>query len=183
MNPRDQIMELPPGERLAAALHMIEEMAGKPADKRAWLMEEWKLSTTEASIFLFLNQNAGKVVYKDRLFAAVWGADPEVEIKILDVMICKLRKKCPATIATVWGVGYRLEEAFDIPTVHPVMVEKVRVEWTTEQDQDLMHMIASGSSLQSICEETGRSPRGIRDRAYAIWRGYWQNVHRMVPSS
>jgi two-component system, cell cycle response regulator CtrA len=46
------------------------------------------------------------LVYADR-----WGMDDEPEIKIVDVFICKLRKKLKpfgVTIETLWGRGYAL---------------------------------------------------------------------------
>lgn len=49
-------------------------------------------------------------IAKEALFGAAWGADAdEIEIKIVDVYICKIRAKIGKdAIETIWGTGYRL---------------------------------------------------------------------------
>jgi two-component system, cell cycle response regulator CtrA len=64
----------------------------------------------------------GKTLTKDVFLSSLYGGMDEPGAKIVDVFICKLRKKlAPATdgrhvIETVWGGGYVLREA-DEPTV------------------------------------------------------------------
>jgi two-component system cell cycle response regulator CtrA len=56
------------------------------------------------------------VVRKDAMLSQLYSIDEaEPDQKIIDVFICKLRKKLAAAgaaglISTVWGAGYRLEE-------------------------------------------------------------------------
>jgi two-component system cell cycle response regulator CtrA len=55
----------------------------------------------------------GDAVSKDGLMNAVYtvGIDDQPEIKIIDVFICKIRKKLKPfgiEIATIWGVGYQM---------------------------------------------------------------------------
>lgn len=55
----------------------------------------------------------GDAVTKNGLMDAVYttGIDDQPEIKIIDVFICKLRKKLKPfgiEIATIWGVGYQM---------------------------------------------------------------------------
>lgn len=58
----------------------------------------------------FINIIASRVsVHKEALFTAIYG-DSEVQEKILDVFLCKVRKKIPPhiTIETLWGRGYTM---------------------------------------------------------------------------
>lgn len=79
-----------------------------------------KLSHREHAIFTHLALQAGKVVSKNSVYDAVYGMmDSQPFDKVIDVYICKLRKKiAKATdgeqyIETVYGRGYKLDE----PTV------------------------------------------------------------------
>jgi len=74
--------------------------------------DEWKLTAVEARLLSSLAR--GGLCTKEGLLNSVYydRADDAPEIKIIDVFICKLRKKLAlvdVTIATVWGQGYRLE--------------------------------------------------------------------------
>lgn len=75
-----------------------------------------KLSKREHAIFLHLALNSNKVVSKNAIYDAVYGASLDQPFdKVIDVYICKLRKKLAAAahsgfqyIETVHGRGYRL---------------------------------------------------------------------------
>ncbi|MCE8008989.1 response regulator transcription factor [Aestuariivita sp.] len=83
-----------------------------------------KLSKREHTIFLHLALNSNKVVSKNAIYDAVYGASLDQPFdKVIDVYICKLRKKIAAAaksgfqyIETVHGRGYRLgaPEGYDI---------------------------------------------------------------------
>ncbi|SMH42189.1 winged helix-turn-helix domain-containing protein [Mesorhizobium australicum] len=69
-----------------------------------------RLNPAEAAIFGKLRERAGRIVSKETLHSALYLLEPESEIKIVDVHICKLRKKLTPIglpIETVWGTGYR----------------------------------------------------------------------------
>jgi two-component system cell cycle response regulator CtrA len=75
-----------------------------------------KLSHREHSIFYYLARNRGRVMSKEAVYTAVYGAiDGEPFDKVIDVYICKLRKKlAEATdgqqfIETVYCRGYKLD--------------------------------------------------------------------------
>ena len=69
---------------------------------------------------MLMNAN-GRTLSKENLLNGLYQlkafADEDVpEIKIIDVFICKLRKKITPlgiTIGTAWGRGYYLEEPID----------------------------------------------------------------------
>ncbi len=75
---------------------------------------EWQLTQKEAALYAHLASRS--VATKNSIMAAIYspGVDDEPEIKIVDVFICKMRRKLKPfgiTISTVWGVGYSLNRA------------------------------------------------------------------------
>jgi two-component system cell cycle response regulator CtrA len=73
---------------------------------------EWGLTTSEALVVGVLVNR--EIATKDAIMAALYRdmSRDEAEIKIVDVFICKVRRKLKpfaVTIETVWGVGYRLD--------------------------------------------------------------------------
>jgi len=76
------------------------------------------LTSKEYAILELLAMRKGTVLTKDMFLNHLYGGIDEPELKIVDVFICKLRKKlADATggknyVATVWGRGYMLREYF-----------------------------------------------------------------------
>lgn len=74
---------------------------------------EIDLRTKEFDLLLTLAENKGYVLSREKLLEIVWGFDFYGETRTVDVHIAHLRHKLKgsqATIETVWGVGYKLEE-------------------------------------------------------------------------
>jgi two-component system cell cycle response regulator CtrA len=74
---------------------------------------EWRLTVHEARLFAFLTTRdlATKQAIMQALYSDRAGDEPE--IKIVDVFVCKLRKKLKpfgVDVQTVWGHGYRLAD-------------------------------------------------------------------------
>jgi two-component system cell cycle response regulator CtrA len=74
---------------------------------------EWGLTAAEARLFSALT--ARDMATKEQLMTALYSGRPdeEPEIKIIDVFVCKIRKKLKpfgVKINTVWGQGYSLVE-------------------------------------------------------------------------
>jgi two-component system cell cycle response regulator CtrA len=72
----------------------------------------------------FLSLRKGHTVTKDAILSHLYGGLDEPEVKIVDVFICKIRKKLRAVggheIETVWGRGYVLRDpAAGSPTLAP----------------------------------------------------------------
>lgn len=84
-----------------------------------------KLSKREHSIFQHLALNSNRVISKNAIYDAVYGMSADQPFdKVIDVYICKLRKKIAAAaesgaqyIETVHGRGYKLSapEQLDMP--------------------------------------------------------------------
>jgi two-component system response regulator VanR len=65
----------------------------------------------EFEMLMLLCQNKGKIIPHETLIARIWGYDFEGNERIIHAHMRNLRSKIPASIiATVKGVGYRLEE-------------------------------------------------------------------------
>ena len=50
---------------------------------------------------------------RERVFRNIWGTNSDVNDKILDVVLVKIRKRLPQiglAIESVWGVGWRLKK-------------------------------------------------------------------------
>lgn len=77
------------------------------------ILAEWMLTPSEARVFAHLTTR--DLCTKASIMAAMYSdrIDVEPEIKIVDVFICKMRRKLKPfgiTIRTVWGQGYGLED-------------------------------------------------------------------------
>lgn len=96
-------------ESLRAHIEYLETLLA-PA---AWTPPgEWGLTATESKMFMALL--GGRLVSKEMLLSRLYfdRADDAPEIKIVDVYICKLRRKLRpfgVAILTEWGAGYRLD--------------------------------------------------------------------------
>jgi two-component system, cell cycle response regulator CtrA len=75
------------------------------------------LTSKEYQILALLAQKRGSTLTKEMFLNHLYGGMDEPEIKIIDVFICKLRKKLADAsggnnyIQTVWGRGYALHES------------------------------------------------------------------------
>lgn len=85
-------------------------------DKNAVLRngEEVRFTQTELRMFSFMMKNPEKVYSRDSLLAEVWGFDDEVETRVTDETLRRIRKKLSlagsnVSVVTVWGYGFRLE--------------------------------------------------------------------------
>lgn len=95
-----------------------------------------KLSPREHTIFQYLFTNAPKVMSRIAVYDAVYSlADSQPFDKVIDVYVCKIRKKISAAavskhhyIETVFGRGYKfssLEETFPIMPSRQAMVASI----------------------------------------------------------
>ena len=74
------------------------------------------LTNKEYQIFELLSLRKGTTLPKEMFLDYLYGGLDEPDVKIIDVFICKLRKKLSEAtggetyIATIWGRGYRLDD-------------------------------------------------------------------------
>ncbi|MGF3028103.1 winged helix-turn-helix domain-containing protein [Methylobacterium aquaticum] len=75
---------------------------------------EWGLTPKEARLIGALVRARGNVMSVPRLMVVLYGLEPDVEPKIVDVFVCKIRRKfrdagIGVTVRTVRGEGYRID--------------------------------------------------------------------------
>ena len=80
-------------------------VAGKPLE----------LTMTEFALLRCLLEGKGSAVSRDELLSKVWGFDAEVETRVTDETVRRVRKKLRdagsvTSIKAVWGYGYKLAE-------------------------------------------------------------------------
>jgi Transcriptional regulatory protein, C terminal len=107
--------------RLTDQLSVLCRSYMTPASDARW--ERLGLTRLEARLMAALVDRIGQCVGKGALMGALYfdrAAEPDP--KIVDIMVCKIRKKIAGSgfvIETVWGQGYRAK--FDAPPQENVM--------------------------------------------------------------
>jgi DNA-binding response OmpR family regulator len=77
------------------------------------------LTQSQKKFFNILLRQKGKICTKEFILQKMYGkktkkGDKIPEPKIIDVLICAIRKKLPPnSIKTIWGRGYKLVEDFN----------------------------------------------------------------------
>src|ERR1700738_3663891 len=82
-----------------------------------------RLTGKEYDILELLSLRKGTILTKEMILEHLYGGIDEPELKIIDIFVCKLRKKlAQATggshyIETVWGRGYVVRDPVPLPRV------------------------------------------------------------------
>jgi DNA-binding response OmpR family regulator len=102
----------PPGD--AQSLYEDEHLAVDFPRKRVLLDGQIMiLRRKEYELLAMLVEAAGSVVARETLLARIWGYNPQVRTRTLDVHIRRLRMKlgrhAERYIETIFGVGYRFQ--------------------------------------------------------------------------
>ena len=74
------------------------------------------LTQTELRLLSYMMKQPEKAYSREELLNAVWGFDSEVETRVTDETLRRIRKKLlqagsGVSVATIWGFGYRLKGA------------------------------------------------------------------------
>ena len=86
----------------------------KPAEKSAYCQgNELKLTNTEYSLLSYMIENKEKAISREDMLSSVWGYESEVETRVTDDIIRRLRKKLlglnsNVSIETIWGFGFKI---------------------------------------------------------------------------
>jgi two-component system, cell cycle response regulator CtrA len=88
------------------------------------------LSRREYGVLELLFLKQGMILTKGTFLNHLYCGSDEPEMKTIDVIVCRLRKKLaaagvPTLIDTVWGSGYILRE----PSVEPIVVTQAEPSW------------------------------------------------------
>ena len=174
---RAQVMALPPEDRLEHALFLLEEITGRPSERLVALRDKWGLSPQEARLFLALNEAAPRVMSKESLLVAVSAGGEVTGVHLIPTLICHLKVKMGrvCTIQNVRGIGYRAQRRLEIPLSAPsVPGLQEGAPWSSQDDADLLLMIATGSDWDVIAEELGRTRQAVLTRSTKLrLAGQW----------
>ena len=77
------------------------------------------LSKKESALLEYFMKNPGQTLPRSMLLSYVWGVSSDIEEGNLDNYVYFLRRrfkalKAPVKLATVHGVGYRMEEVIEL---------------------------------------------------------------------
>lgn len=72
-----------------------------------------KLTNTEFSLLTYMIENQGKAISREEMLTNVWGYESEVETRVTDDTIKRLRRKLNdfdsnVNIETIWGFGFKI---------------------------------------------------------------------------
>lgn len=135
------------------------------------LVREYGFTPREARLFLILkrapNMQAGKEAILTRLYADQ--VDDAPQLKIIDVFICKMRKKLEGTvweIETIWGAGYKLVH---VPLPPPSAVDKLKSADTFERDMTwyIRHVYES-VPIQTLAADAKVAPSTVMRAIHKI---------------
>ena len=102
------------GTSVAASLSFADiELSDEAHEARA-AGKPLELTMTEFALLRCLLEGNGSAVSRDTLLSKVWGFDAEVETRVTDETVRRVRKKLrdagsSTQIKAVWGYGYKLE--------------------------------------------------------------------------
>lgn len=85
-------------------------------DKRSIMIKDQVMKTTqkEFELMVYLIANVNHSLSREQIIEDVWGYDFEGELRVVDDLVKRLRKKLATLgselkIETVWGYGYKIE--------------------------------------------------------------------------
>ncbi len=93
---------------------VVGDVVLDPEEHRVWIAGvEEQLSRREFTLLETLMESVGRVVTRQRLFDALWQGEVDIASNAMDVHVSRVRARLERSaqvgIATVRGVGYRLE--------------------------------------------------------------------------
>lgn len=97
-------------QQLRDRIAELEELIGTGGKMVHVMQDVLRLTPVEAQILGYLMKR--NTASREGMFLAVYGGLPErsqPDIKVLDVMVCKLRKvldRHEVNVRTLWGIGY-----------------------------------------------------------------------------
>lgn len=151
---------------LRERVRQLEEILYKPVEESLGM----GLTPQEERLVSHLIRRAPGYVTKDALMTVLYDdADEEPQIKIIDVFICKIRKKLVGHgwhIETVWGRGYRILEGEDETDRSGWAPDRQRQPNYTDAEDAIIRQ--SGSLAEAAARLPHRSTGGIWSRANRI---------------
>ena len=88
-------------------------LAAKTVANKSRGGEEIALTPNEFNLLVYLMEHQNRAISRDELLDKIWGFGSEIETRVADDTVKRLRKKLSETnliVDTVWGFGFRLKE-------------------------------------------------------------------------
>jgi DNA-binding response OmpR family regulator len=103
-----------PNQAVYADKHLLLDFVSQSAILYG---DKLQLTKKEYQLLAHIVQHAGEVLTRDTLLREVWGYEPAMRTRTVDVHVRRLRKKlghyADSGIETVFGVGYRFQPRHD----------------------------------------------------------------------
>ena len=122
------------------------------------------LTQTELRLLSYMMKQPEKAYSREELLSAVWGFDSEVETRVTDETLRRIRKKLTqsgstVSVSTIWGFGYKLKEAEQQQTFfqnasHELKTPLMAIQGYAEGIQ--AGVMDTGSAAEVILEESDR---------------------------
>jgi len=106
-------LQLSPGSAGDGAVLVFRHLRLDPGARKVTVDDRAvELTAIEFDLLRVLAENRGRVLTREQLLERVWGGEYFGEMRVVDVHLGHVRQKLgrPELIATVRGVGYRLED-------------------------------------------------------------------------
>lgn len=107
---RRMIQDMDKDEAIEMLITMLEDIRLDNVDEEIFKMN---LTATERKIYSYLKKNSGRPMSKLAIYNHIYhdriAGEDFPQLNVIDVLICKLRKKLPNQIKTVWGFGYQID--------------------------------------------------------------------------
>lgn len=166
MNLRDEIMALPPADRLEHALYLLDELMGGAHRYLGGLAREYGLTPAEGRLVCALNAASPGIMTHEALMVAVYGLRFKADMTLLRVYVSRIREKMgPDTIVTHQGLGYAMPVRRALPEgALLVSVAPDKTRWRPDDDAELLRMARNGSSVEAMADELDRTEAAVRHR-------------------
>lgn len=122
------------------------------------------LTQTELRLLSYMMKQPEKAYSREELLSAVWGFDSEVETRVTDETLRRIRKKLTqsgstVSVSTIWGFGYKLkgaerQQTFFQNASHELKTPLMAIQGYAEGIQ--AGVMDTGSAAEVILEESDR---------------------------
>jgi len=102
----------PPSNQVLRYANIEVYLAGKTVTNTD-TNEEIQLTPNEFNMLVYLMENQNRAVSRDELLDKIWGFSADIETRVADDTVKRLRKKLSESnliVDTVWGYGFRLKD-------------------------------------------------------------------------
>ena len=174
-------------EELEAIIEYLKDSISPPG---LLFPPRWRLTDKEARLLRALM--AAVSLTKEQLLVAMYDAEPDVEIKIVDVLICRIRNKVKGDglgIETMWGSGYRIAPPIKAHINAAADASRQGLEWvspiTSPAARPLAHIVQhayTGAELKDQRHALNLSQESMRKLAGLAHVAYVSNVETGIAS-